>query len=323
MFEQQVAVGVETDVRTMKAMRVHAFGGPDSIHEEDLPVPTPGPDEILVKVHAAGVGPWDGWIRSGKSVLPQPLPLTLGSDVAGEVVALGETASTLRPGDEIYGVSNERFTDGYAEYARCAAGMISAKPMTLSHAEAASAPVIAVTAWQALFDHGGAKKGQSVLVHGAAGNVGRFAVQLAKEAGLHVVATSLRDERAALTRLGADLVLVGDARGDEKVDLVVDLVGGEGQIGLFQAIKPGGRLISAVAEPDEGEAERRNVKASFMLVDVRSETLAELAAMFDEGALVTQVGTVLPLGEAVVAHRMLEGQEPHAPGKIVLVVGPR
>ncbi|MDD1453276.1 NADP-dependent oxidoreductase [Sphingomonas sp. H160509] len=201
--------------------------------------------------------------------------------------------------------------------------MISAKPTALSHVEAASAPVIAVTAWQALFNHGGAQKGQSVLVHGAAGNVGRFAVQLAKAAGLRVVATALRDERAELTRLGADIVLIGGALGDEKVDLAVDLVGGEGQISLFEAIKSGGRLVSAVAEPDRAQADARGVQAGFMLVDVRSETLAELTAMFDNGALVTQVGTVLPLGDAVIAHRMLEGEEPHKAGKIVLTMGAR
>jgi NADPH:quinone reductase-like Zn-dependent oxidoreductase len=320
MFEDEAAGGVAADARTMKAMRVHAFGGPDAIHAEDVPVPVPGPEEVLVKVRAAGVGPWDGWIRSGRSVLPQPLPLTLGSDVSGAIVAVGDGSSRFQAGDEVYGVTNKRFTDGYAEYALCKAGMIAAKPTTLSHAEAASAPVIAVTAWQALFDHGGGEKGQTVLVHGAAGNVGRFAVQLAKTAGLRVVATSLRDDRAELTRLGADTVLVGGERGDEQVDLVVDFVGGEGQSQLFDAIKSGGRLISAVAEPDRAQAESRNVKASFMLVDVRSETLTDLAAMFDEGSLVTQVGTILPLADAVTAHRMLEGEEPHKAGKIVLTV---
>lgn len=306
--------------QTMNAMRVHEFGGPEAIAMEEVPIPRPCEGEVLVRVHAAGVGPWDGWIRSGNSVLPQPLPLTLGSDVSGEVVAVGSGPSGLLPGDPVYGVTNKRFTDGYAEYAICRAEMIAPKPETLSHVDAASVPVIAATAFQAIFSHGAGKPGQSVLVHGAAGNVGRFAVQFAKDAGMRVVATVRGDEGRELKRLGADVVLIDSLLFDEKVDLAVDLVGGESQTALFGLLKRGGRLVSAVTEPDASAAEAAGVKASFMLVDVDTETLTRVTAMFDGGDLVTQVGTVLPLEEAVTAHQMLEGSVPRAPGKIVLSV---
>src|SRR5690349_1616183 len=163
---------------SMMAWRVHAFGPPETMQFERVPRPDPGPGEVLVKVHAAGVGPWDGWIRAGKSALPQPLPLTLGSDLSGEIQAVGPDVSELRVGDQVYGVTNPRFIGAYAEYALASAAMIARKPTSLSHIEAASVPVIAVTAWQGLFDQAQLTAGRTVLIHGAAGNVGAYAVQL-------------------------------------------------------------------------------------------------------------------------------------------------
>jgi NADPH:quinone reductase-like Zn-dependent oxidoreductase len=157
---------------SMMAWRVHEFGPPNVMRFEQVLRPTPGPSEVLVKVEAAGVGPWDGWIRAGKSALPQPLPLTLGSDLSGEIVAVGPGVSDLRVGDQVYGVTNPQFIGAYAEYALASAAMVSRKPTSLTHIDAASVPVIAVTAWQALFDQAQLKAGQTVVIHGAAGNVG-------------------------------------------------------------------------------------------------------------------------------------------------------
>src|ERR1700757_4454326 len=162
---------------TMMAWRVHEFGPPNIMRFERVPRPEPGPGEILVKVEAAGVGPWDGWIRAGRSALPQPLPLTLGSDLAGEVIAVGPGVSRSHAGEQVYGVTNPQFVGAYAEYALASAAMISSKPSSLTYIEAASVPVISVTAWQALFDQAQLKAGQTVVIHGAAGNVGSYAVQ--------------------------------------------------------------------------------------------------------------------------------------------------
>ena len=167
----------------MRASRVHRFGPPENIAFEEIPRPEPGRGEVLVRVEAAGVGPWDAWIRAGRSVLPQPLPLTLGSDLSGVIDAVGPGAEGWEPGAEIFGVVNRRCTGAYAEYAAAEAGMIARKPAALGHIAAASVPVIAVTAWQMLFQHARIAPVQTVLVHGAAGNVGAYAVQLAKREG--------------------------------------------------------------------------------------------------------------------------------------------
>ena len=185
---------------SMMAWRVHEFGPPEVMKFEPVPRPDPGPDDVLVKVEAAGVGPWDGWIRAGQSALPQPLPLTLGSDLAGEIVALGSGVSGLRAGDQVYGVTNSRFIGAYAQYALASAAMVARKPRSLGYIEAASVPVVAVTAWQALFEQAQLKTGQTVVIHGAAGNVGAYAVQLAAGAGLRTIATAGTDDLADRAR---------------------------------------------------------------------------------------------------------------------------
>src|SRR4051812_23609398 len=172
----------------IKAWRVHAFGPPEAMAFETIPRPVPGPGEVLVKVHAAGVGPWDGWIRSGKSALPQPLPLTLGSDLSGDVAALGPGTTGIAVGDRVFGVTNPQFLGAYAEYAVASAAMIARKPASLSHVEAASVPVIAVTAMQGLFDHARLEAGQTVVIHGAAGKSGGFLGLFARGAGVRLVA---------------------------------------------------------------------------------------------------------------------------------------
>ena len=310
---------------TMMAWRVHEFGPPKVMRFERVPRPKPGPGEILVKVEGAGVGPWDGWIRAGKSALPQPLPLILGSDLSGEIVATGPRVSELRVGEQVYGVTNPQFLGAYAEYALASAAMVSSKPTSLTYIEAASVPVISVTAWQALFDQAQLKAGQTVVIHGAAGNVGSYAVQLARRAGLQTIATVAADDIAFVRDLGANTVIdyrtqrfeeeVGDA------DAVIDLVGGETQNRSFQVLRRGGKLISAVSPPDQHLAENHGIEAAFFLVNVTSHYLAEIAGLVDGGNLRTRVGAVLPLADAREAHFMLERVRPQPKGKIVLAVG--
>src|SRR5918996_2909055 len=159
----------------MKAVRVHRFGPPDVISLEDVPKPQPGYGEVLIQVKAAGIGPWDALVRSGKSALPQPLPLILGADLSGVIDSIGPGVAELKVDDEVFGVTNERFTGAYAEYAVAKAAMLAGKPKTLNHTHAASVPVIAATAWQMLFDYAQVTSGQSVLIHGGAGKSGGFA----------------------------------------------------------------------------------------------------------------------------------------------------
>lgn len=310
---------------SMMAWRVHEFGPPDVMRFERVPRPNSGTSEVLVKVEAASVGPWDGWIRAGKSALPQPLPLTLGSDLSGEIIAVGSGVSDLRVGDQIYGVTNPQFIGAYAEYALASAAMVSTKPTSLTYIEASTVPVIAVTAWQALFDQAELKADQTVLIHGAAGNVGAYAVQLAHRAGVRTFATAAADDMAFVRTLGANTVIdYRTQRFEEDVrdaDAVIDLVGGETQKRSFQVLRRGGKLISAVSRPDQRLAESHGVEASFFLVNVTSQYLAEIASLLDAGELRTHVGSVLPLAEAREAHLMLERVRPQAKGKIVLTVG--
>jgi len=309
--------------RVMKAVCVHHFGGPEAIVYEEVPLPVPGEEQVLVRVKAAGVGPWDAWVRSGMSVLPQPLPLILGSDLSGVVYKVGLGVSDLRPGDEVFGVTNSRFTGAYAEYATADAAMIALKPKRLSYVEAASVPVVASTAWQMVFDQGLVDGTKRVLVHGAAGNVGAYAVQLAKRAGAEVIAAAFGRDLDYVHTLRADQVIdVQTARFEEKVrdmDVVIDTVGGETLDRSFEVLKPGGVLVSSVAQPDQDKAAQYQVRGEFLLVAVTSNGLTRIAELLDSGHLTTNVGEVLPLTEARLAHEMLAGK-PHKRGKIVLAV---
>jgi NADPH:quinone reductase-like Zn-dependent oxidoreductase len=306
----------------MKANRIHQFGPPDVIVFEDVDRPVPGEGEVLVRVKASGAGPWDGWIREGKSVLPQPLPLTLGSDLSGVIEEVGIGVDDFKVGDEVFGVANPRFTNANAEYAVVSARMIARKPKGITDVEAASLPVVAVTAWQMLFDHGGIQSGQTVLILGAAGSVGSYAVQLARSAGARIVATASSKDADYVRSLGAERVIdyrmEFPSRDVGPIDLVLDGVGGEAQTKALALLRRGGRLVSIVSEPDQSEAQRSGVKATFMLVDVTSTALRSISELIEVGKLKTEVGTVLPLSELRQAHEMLEGTRPKVRGKIVL-----
>ena len=305
----------------MKAVRIHRFGPPDQLVEEEVPRPQPGRAEVLVRVQAAGVGPWDAWLRAGRSAIPQSLPLIPGSDVAGIAVAVGQDVTDMRPGDEVYGVTNPQFTGGYAEYCVAEAAMLAPKPVSLDYIGAAAVPVVAVTAWQMLFDYGHLQPGQTVLIHGAAGNVGACAVQLAHGVGATVLGTASSADLAHVRSLGADQVIDYRMQAFEEsahdVDLVVDTVGGETLQRSFSVLRTGGALVSSVSEPDQSEAASHAVTATFFLVEVTRQRLLNITKQIDSRKLRVEVGEVLDLSEARLAHQMLEGA-PHRRGKIVL-----
>ena len=305
----------------MKAARIHSFGGPEVIVVEDVPRPVPGAGELLVRVAAAGIGPWDALIREGKSkVSPQP-PLTLGSDFSGVVEEVGLHVTGFKIGDEIYGVTNPQFCGANAQYALALAKMTAHKPARLSHIEAASVPVVAVTAWQMLFDYGKAETGQTVLILGAAGNVGTYAVQLAARAGLHVISVvGSKDIEYARTP-GSETVLDYQAGRFEdaidSVDLVIDTVGGEMRQRAFNVLKSGGVLVSAVST--DPLPQRSDIRSVFFYVEVTTERLNAISQLLDRAQLVPRVGTILSLDDVRSAHEMLAGA-PHKRGKIILQV---
>jgi NADPH:quinone reductase-like Zn-dependent oxidoreductase len=305
----------------MKAARILRFGAPSVIENDDLPRPEPAPGQLLVRVKAAGVGPWDALVREGKSDLHQPLPLILGSELSGIVEQVGTVDSSFKPGDGVYGATNGQFTGAYAECALASAAMMAQKPRTLSFTEAASVPIVAITAWQMLFEYAHATAGQTVLIHGAAGNVGSYAVQLASQAGLHVTATSASADFQYVRSLGAETVVDFRAQRFEELlsgmDIVLDTVGGDTQQRSLQVLKPGGILVSVVSPVPEAARQRYGVRSAFFYVEVTTVRLNRITKLFDSGKLSTNVGTVLPLAEARIAHEMLGGL-PHKRGKIVL-----
>ena len=262
----------------MEAVRIHPFGWPEVIVLDDVPAPSAGNGEVLVRVAAAGVGPWDAIIREGqRKVSPQP-PLTLGSDLSGVVEAIGSDVIGFTIGDEVYGVTNPQFCGAQAEYAVALAAMLPPRPYSPSHLEAASAPVIAVTAWQMLFEYALAKTDDLVMITGAAGHVGAYTVQLALQAGIQVVAVAAP---------GMKDCFAGSAWKSSSIP------------GLpWTCLRSTASLIWS-AEPRF------------------TERLRLLTNLFDSGQISARVGSVLPLSQARLAQEMLAGTA-HKPGKIVL-----
>ncbi len=302
----------------MKAVRIHRFGPPEVVVVEDIPQPSPGKGEVLVRVAAAGVAPWDAVIREGKSkVSPQP-PLTLGSDLSGFVEEVGPDVSQFAIGEEVYGVTNPQFCGAQAEFAVALAGMIAPKPRRLSHLEATSAPVVAVTAWQMLFEYAQAKSGDSILITGAAGNVGAYAVQMALDAGMRVIAVARSSDQELLRAYGVETILDSSAAGFEnslpQVDSVLDTVGGDTVQRCSAAVKAAGRLVSVASMQLPQRAEMHSV---FFYAEVTSQRLRTVTDLFETRRISARVGSVLPLAEARSAHEMLAGA-PHKNGKIVL-----
>lgn len=305
----------------MRAVRIHQFGSPEVVTLEDVPVPQPRAAEVLVRVHAAGVAPWDALIREGKSKVSGLPPLTLGSDLAGVIESVGPGVTLFAPGQQIYGVTNSQFCGAQAEFAIAAAGMIAPKPARLDFLQAASVPVVAVTAWQMLFEYAQVRRNQTVMVLGAAGSVGQYAVQMALNAGVEVIAVVRMRDAAMLRQLGVQRIVDADAtdlaQGIRNVDGIFDLVGGDIVERSINALKPGGNLISVVSSapvPNWPE-----VQANFFYAEVTTERLKNLTVLFDSGKLKPHVGPVLSLCEARQAHQMLAGS-PRVSGKIVLDV---
>lgn len=304
----------------MRVARILRLGPPNVITTDDVPRPQPAAGQLLVRVKAAGVGNWDALIREGKIQL-EPLPLILGAELSGIVEAIGAQVSGFKLGDEVYGATNEQFSGAYAEYALASARLISHKPKSLNFVEAASAPVVTVTAWQMLFEYAQVTAGQTVLILGAAGNVGAYAVQLASQAGLHVVASAGFADLDYVQSLGAEKAVDYKKELLEEsmtgFDVVIDTVGGDAQQRSLHLLKPGGILVSVVSRVPEPTQKHYGIRAAYFYVDVTTSRLNKITELFDSGKLATNVGTVLPLEEARIAHEMLGGA-PHKRGKIVL-----
>src|SRR6476660_8552590 len=233
---------------TMKAIRIHNYGGPEVLQYEDAPRPQPQAGEVVVRVHAAGVNPIDWKVREGhmKDFWAHKLPLILGWDFSGVIEKVGSGATKFKKGDEVYSVPDASRDGAYAEYIVVRESELALKPKSLHHVRAAAVPLAAVTAWQALFDAGQLKRGQRALIHGGSGGVGHIAVQLAKWKGAHVIATASTKNHELLRELGADETIDYTRQRFEdvarNVDIVLDLIGGETQERSWSVLKKGGVL---------------------------------------------------------------------------------
>ena len=307
----------------MKAIRIHEYGGPEVLRYEDVEVPTPAAGELLIKVQAASVNPLDWKTREGylKGLFPHTLPFILGWDASGVVEAVGSGVTKFKQGDEVYARTNRDGT--YAEYAIVTETEAALKPKSVDHIKAAAIPLAALTAWQALFEKAQLAAGQRILIHGASGGVGSFAVQFAKWKGAQVIGTASAKNQALLRELGTNEPIdYGKTRFDDVVrgvEVVFDAVGGDTQERSWKVLNKGGILVSIVAPPPAELAAKYGVRAEMLGVEASSDQLEEIARLVDSGHVKPVVENVFALAQARRAHELIATG--HTRGKIVLNIG--
>jgi NADPH:quinone reductase-like Zn-dependent oxidoreductase len=308
----------------MKAIRIHKRGGPGALVYEEAPVPTVGSGEVLVKVHAAGITPteftWNSTFTTSDK--RDRLPVIPSFEVSGTVERRAPDVSDLAIGDAVYGLLNFWRDGAAAEYVTVRSSDLAPKPESLDHVHAAAVPLSGLTAWQALFDHAKTSKGQRVLVHGAGGGVGSFAVQFAHWKGAYVIGTASRSKAAFLQELGADEVIdYAAVRFEEKVrdvDVVVDTVGGETLERSWGVLRRGGFLVTIVGDTPEEKTQRYGVRGASILVQPDRSELTEISRLIDAGKVHAVIEAVFPLSDARLAYE--HGLQGHNQGKLVLKV---
>ena len=311
-------------MKTMKTVCIYSYGGPEVLSYEDAPRPHPGPGEVLVRVHAAGINPVDWKIREGhlKEMLHHTFPLILGWDVSGVVESLGSGLTHLRLGDEVFSRPDISRDGAYAEFIVIKESELALKPKSIDHLHAAALPLAGLTSWQTLFDAGRLAAGQRVLIHAAAGGVGHIAVQLAKWKGAQVIGTTAERNHEFLRKLGVDQVIDYDTERFEEVvqpvDVVLDTMGGDTQERSWKVLKRGGILVSIVSPPKAEIAAEHGVRQAFVFTQPNSAQLAQIAKLADAEKLKAIVETILPLSDATRGQEL--SQRGHGRGKIVLRV---
>ncbi|MER6115890.1 NADP-dependent oxidoreductase [Streptomyces sp. NPDC001743] len=333
----------------MKAFMVEKYGGRAGMRAAEVPEPEVGADDVLVKIHAAGVNPLDLRIRKGdfKAFMPYRLPLVLGNDLAGTVVRVGPSVTRFAVGDEVYARPDKDRIGTFAERIAVHQDDLAPKPATLTMAEAASLPLVALTAWQALVERAQVRPGQKVLIHAGAGGLGSIAVQLAKALGAHVATTVSTAKVGLAGDLGADVVVDYRTQDFEEVlggyDVVLDSVGGENLARSLRVLKPGGLAISVAGPPDPAfarelgvnpvlrlamtalsfttrrNAKRHGVTYSFLFMKAGGDQLRELTPLIDAGRIRPVVDRVFPFDETLQALEYVEGGRAKA-GKVVVAM---
>ncbi len=308
----------------MKAVRLHARGGPEQLVYEDAPRPVPGPADALVRVYATGITPTElTWDETYQNPDGSPrIPTIPGHELSGVIETVPVGVRDLGPGDAVYALIDFPRDGAAAEYIAVQASDLALKPRTLDHVHSAAVTLSGLTAWQALFTHGDLQPGQKVLIHGGAGGVGTFAVQLAHWKGAHVITTSSQANLEFLHSLGADETIdytktrfEDELRG---IDLVLDAVGGDTVARSWQVLRPGGAIISVAEDIPEDEPGKHNARGLFFIVKPDRSQLEEMAKLIDGGVLKPIVANIFPLAEARQAFEL--AAQGHTRGKIVLRV---
>jgi NADPH:quinone reductase-like Zn-dependent oxidoreductase len=308
----------------MNAIRMHSYGGPEVLQYEDAPRPQIRKGEVLIRVHAAGVNPLDWKVRSGSmnGFIQHKLPLIPGWDVSGVVEEAGPSVSQFMKGDEVFAMADPTRDGAYADYIAVRATALAKKPKSLHHVRAAATPLSALAAWRSLFDLGQLQSGQRILIHGGSGGVGHFAVQFAKWKGNYVITTSSTKNHELLLKLGADETIDYTTQKFEdvanKIDIVLDTIGGETQERSWLVLKKGGVLISLVEPPSEEKANQFGVRGIMCSVEPDGAQLSKIAKLLDSAKLRPTIDRILPLSEARRGHEL--SQNGHIHGKIVLRV---
>jgi NADPH:quinone reductase-like Zn-dependent oxidoreductase len=300
-------------VRIMRAMRASS-SDPASLTSESVPVPEPGPGELLVQVRSTA-------ITAGELSWPESWPAIPCHDLSGVVAAAGDGADGWQPGDEVYGLVGFDRPGAAAEYVAAPAADLAPKPASLDHHAAAAVPLGALTAWQAVHEHAQLAAGQHVLVHGGAGGVGAYAVQLAALAGARVTATASARDLAFVTGLGARDALDYSGRFEEHVrdvDVVIDPVGGTTTARSWPVMRDGGTLVAIAEEPDPGQGGRGDIRSVYFVVRPDGGQLRELAALIDKQQLRPVVSTVFELAALPQAFQAQRAARP--PGKVIISV---
>lgn len=307
---------------SMTAIIAHQYGGPEVLKQETVPIPEPKENEVLVRVIASGVNPADPLILSGKYAreFGSHLPLVLGHDLAGVVVKTGAKVTKLKIGDPVYAYL--LWGGGWAQYCLTNEQEAALKPHKLSFTDAAAVPLAALSAWQALIDLAKLEKGQTVLIHGASGGVGSFAVQMAKARGARVIGTASTANQEFLKQLGVDQMIdyTGAKFEDvvKDVDVVLDPVGRDTLARSYGVVKKGGIIISIVSRCDPAELQKHGIRGQSLVSHPDATELAQIGQLIDESKLKPMVSQVLPLSAAAQADAQAETH--HTRGKIVLKV---
>ncbi|GLY18207.1 NADPH:quinone reductase [Kineosporia sp. NBRC 101677] len=308
----------------MKAVRFHEVGGPEVLRFEDVEQPTPGAGEVRIRVAASAFNAADNGMRAGFLPIPVVLPHVPGYDVSGTVDALGEGVDGLSVGDQVVGFFPMERDGGAAEYTIVPADRLVTAPTSIPLADAAGLPSVALTAWQALFDDGNLQAGQRVLINGAGGVVGKYAIALAKRAGVHVVATASPRSEEAVRAAGADEIVDYTATDllsavEGQVDVLLNLapIDPEQFAALVALVRDGGKVVSTTAFMATPRDEARNVTAATVFVLPNRERLTELVSLVDKGELKVEVTRRIPLAELPALHA--EAAAGRIPGKVIVL----